>query len=93
MDIHEQLAVRMAKERIEDAVRAVEQLRAIRFARARRSTRVRLGRALAQLGHWMSGQPSPAPGRGTGSEPRAAQPCGGRGPQRAGLDKQIPITH
>jgi hypothetical protein len=61
MDIHEQLAFRMAKERVEDAVRAAEQMRAIRFARARRSARIRLGRAVVRLGHWTLGQPSPAP--------------------------------
>ncbi len=82
----------MAKERIEDAVRARERMRAIRFGRARRSARIRLGNALVRLGHWVLDHPSPAPGRGTGSGPRAALPCGGRGPQRTGLDKQIPMT-
>lgn len=61
MDIHEQLALRMAQERIEEAVRAAEQMRAVRSARARRSARVRLGSALVRLGHWMAGQSSPVP--------------------------------
>ncbi len=61
MDIHEHIALRIAKERMEDAVRSAEQMRALRLARARTSARIRLGRALVQLGHWMLGQPSPAP--------------------------------
>lgn len=61
MYIHEQLALRMAQERIEDAVRAAEQMRAIHSARARQSARVRLGSALVRLGHWMMGLPSQAP--------------------------------
>ena len=61
MHIHENVAFRMAQERIEDAVRAAEQMRAIRSARAPRSPRVRLGSALVRLGHWMMDHPSPVP--------------------------------
>ena len=61
MHIHESVALRMAQERIEDAVRAAEQMRTIRSARAPRSARVRLGSALVRLGHWMIGHPSAAP--------------------------------
>jgi hypothetical protein len=61
MDLNEQIAMRMAKERIEDAVRAAEQMRAIRLGRARRSARFRLGSALVRLGHWMLDHASPAP--------------------------------
>jgi hypothetical protein len=61
MDIHEQLAWRMAMEQIDAEVRPAEQMRAIRFSRVRRSARIRLGRAVVRLGHWMLGQPSPAP--------------------------------
>jgi len=55
MDLEEQVALRMAKERIEEAVRAAEQRRAIGFERAARPVRVRLGSALVRLGHWMKG--------------------------------------
>ncbi len=61
MDLYGELAFHMAKERIENAVRAAEQMRAIGFASAGRSARVRLGSALVRLGHWMMGHPSPAP--------------------------------
>jgi hypothetical protein len=61
MDIFEQLALRMAKERIEGAVRTAEQMRAVRVAGACPPARVRLGRALVRLGHWMMDQPSPGP--------------------------------
>ena len=56
MDIEEQVALQMAKERIEEAVRLAEQRRAIGFARPRRPARVRLGSALVRLGHWMMGR-------------------------------------
>ena len=56
MDLEEQVALRMAKERIEEAVRAAEQRRAIGFERAARPVRVRLGSVLVRLGHWMMGQ-------------------------------------
>ena len=61
MDILEQLAVRMAKERIERAVRTADQMRAVRAARARRSARIRLGGTVVRLGHWLMGQPSSGP--------------------------------
>ncbi|HSB69045.1 MAG TPA: hypothetical protein VLT62_06920 [Candidatus Methylomirabilis sp.] len=60
MGIHEQIALRMAQERIEDAVRAAEQMRAIRSARSRRSARDVLGSALIRIGHWMMGRSSAA---------------------------------
>jgi hypothetical protein len=56
MDIDEQVALRLAKERIEDAVRAAEQRRAIGLARAGRPARVRLRSVLVRLGQWMMGQ-------------------------------------
>ncbi len=63
MYIQEHTVVLMAKERMEDAVRSAEQMRALRLGRApRRSARVRLGMALVRFGHWIMGQPSPAPG-------------------------------
>ncbi len=62
MDIHEQIAFQIAKERIEDAVRAAEQMRAIGLARSGRPARVRLGSVLVRLGHWMMGQASPVVG-------------------------------
>lgn len=76
MDIQEQFALRMTKDWIEGPVRGTEQMHAIRFARAHRSAGDGLGSALVRLGHWMSGQPSLAPGRGMGSGRRAAQPAG-----------------
>ena len=56
MDIDEQVALQMAKERIEEAVRLAEQRRAIGFERAARPVRVRLGSVLVRLGHWMMGR-------------------------------------
>jgi len=56
MDIEEQVALQMAKERAEEAVRAAERRRTIGFERAARSVRVRLGSVLVRLGHWMIGQ-------------------------------------
>ena len=61
MYIHEQIALQMAKARIDDAVRAADRRRALRFARGRMSTRVSLGRALVRLGHWMTNQSSATP--------------------------------
>jgi len=61
MDLHEQLALQMAKERIEDAVREAQRMQAIGFNGVRRSARVRLGNALVRLGRWMAGQSSPVP--------------------------------
>jgi len=57
MDLDEQIALRMARERIEEAVHAAEQRRALRAGRARSSPRARLGSALVRLGHWMMGHP------------------------------------
>ena len=61
MYMDEQIILRMARERVEEALRAAQRRRALRSGRARRSTRVRLGIALVRLGHRMLGQPSPAP--------------------------------
>jgi hypothetical protein len=60
MYIHEQIALRIAKDRIEEAVRAAEQRRAIRLAGSRTPARVRLGRSLVRVGYWISGQAAPA---------------------------------
>ncbi len=60
MDLFEDLTVRLAKERIEAAVRDAELRRAIRSAGAQRSARVRLGSALVRLGQWVLGHPSSA---------------------------------
>jgi len=56
MYLHEQIALRLAKERFADATRGAEQLRALR--RARRPLRIRLGETLVRLGHWMVGHQS-----------------------------------
>jgi hypothetical protein len=59
MYIHEQVAILIAKERMEDAVHSAEALRALRFTRVpRRGGRVRLGSALIRLGRWLQGQSS-----------------------------------
>jgi hypothetical protein len=58
MFINEQLALRMAQERMAEAVRWAEQQRALR--RARPSVGIRLGRTLVRLGHWLADQPSAA---------------------------------
>ena len=60
MYIHEELALQIVKERKAEAIRIAEQERAFRPSVARTSARVRLGRSLVRLGHWISGQPSPA---------------------------------
>lgn len=60
MYIHEEVALRMANERIQDARRAAEQQRMVHRAGAQTPARVRLGRSLVQLGHWVAGDPSPA---------------------------------
>jgi len=57
MELDEHIALRMAQERIEAAVHAAEQRRALRSARAHSSARVRLGSALVRLGHRMMGHP------------------------------------
>jgi hypothetical protein len=53
MDFDEQIALRMAQARIEEAVRSAEQTRAIRAGQPQRSLRARLGSALIRLGQWM----------------------------------------
>jgi hypothetical protein len=60
MYVYEDIALRMAKERLAEAIRRAEQQRAIRDAGSRTPARVRLGRSVVRLGHWISGQPSPA---------------------------------
>jgi hypothetical protein len=60
MYVYEDIALRMAKERLAEAIRRAEQQRAIRDAGSRTPARVRLGRSLVRLGHWISGQPAPA---------------------------------
>jgi len=57
MYLHEQIALRLAKERLADAMRDMEQLRA--FRRARPALRIRLGGTLVRLGQWMVGHQSP----------------------------------
>ena len=62
MDIHEHTVVLIAKERMGDAWRHAEQMRTLRLARVPRPpARVRLGTVLIRLGHWIQGQPPPAP--------------------------------
>lgn len=59
MYLLEQIAIRMVKDRMEDAVRSAEVRRALRQARrTRRPVRVRLGSALIRLGRRLQGQPS-----------------------------------
>lgn len=61
MNIYEHTVVLMAKERMEDARRSAERVRALRLARTlRTSARIRLGMALVRFGHWIQGQPLPA---------------------------------
>jgi len=60
MDIQEEVALQIARDRIEDWVRAAEQMRAIRSGRLHQSARVRLGNALVRIGNWMIDHPSPA---------------------------------
>ena len=59
MDLYEQCALQVAKERIDAAVREAEQMRAIRVARARRSARARLGSVFVRFGHRTIGEPRP----------------------------------
>ncbi len=62
MCLHEDFALLMAKERMEDAMHFAEQRRALRLARSlRRPVRVRLGMALVRFGHWIMGQSCPMP--------------------------------
>ncbi len=55
MYIHEQIVQQLAKERIEEAERVADRMRAIRSSRVCHSARVRLGGALVRLGQWISG--------------------------------------
>ncbi len=74
MDIQEQLALRMARERIEDAVCAAGQMR--QSLRAGASVGAGpAGEAMVRPGRWIAGQPSPAPGRGAGTGPRSPSPA------------------
>ena len=60
--IHEETALLMARERMEDALRHAERMRALRLARGpRRPMRVRLGMILVRIGHWIMGQSCPVP--------------------------------
>ena len=60
MNFYGDIALLMAKERMEDAVHFAEQRRVLRRERAsRRPARVRVGMALVRFGRWMSGQLSP----------------------------------
>ena len=62
MNLHEDIALLMARERMEDAMRFAELRRALRDARApRRPVRVRLGTALVRLGRWIMGRSSEGP--------------------------------
>lgn len=60
MYVHEDIALQMANERLAEAIRRAEQQRAIGEGASPTPARVRLGRTLVRLGHWISGQPSPA---------------------------------
>ena len=57
MYLHEQIALRLAKDRLADQMRGAEQMRGLR--RARRPFRVRLGATLVRLGNWMVGHQFP----------------------------------
>lgn len=61
MQFHEEIALLIARERMEDAVRLAEQTRAIRQSQARRRLlRDRLGSAVVRFGQWIMGQSMPA---------------------------------
>jgi hypothetical protein len=78
MHIHEDTVVLMAKERMEDALRSADRMRALRLARGpRRSTRVRLGMALVRLGHRILGGSSSSPGSPIISGRRNPDPSNG----------------
>ena len=55
MGIDEQLALQLAKDRMEEAIRTADRMRAIHGGQPRRSVRERLGSALVRLGHWIRG--------------------------------------
>jgi hypothetical protein len=57
----ENVAVLMAKERMGEAMRHAEAVRASRRPGSQWTTRVRLGLALVRLGRWLMGEPSPVP--------------------------------
>lgn len=62
MYILEDIMLLMARERMEDAVRYAEQMRAHRLARTRRRpARAYLGMALVRLGRWIMGRSCPEP--------------------------------
>jgi len=56
MCFHEQIALQMAKARIDDAVRTSELRRAMHFVGGRTSAQAVLGKALVRLGYWMMNQ-------------------------------------
>ena len=58
MYLDAQIALRMAQERLADAVREADESRALRHARP--TGRFPLGRTLVRLGPWMAGQQSSA---------------------------------
>lgn len=60
MYVHEDIALRMAGERLAEAIRRAEQERAIRNGLSRTPARAHLGRTLVRLAHWISGRPAPA---------------------------------
>lgn len=60
MYLHEDIALQMANERLAEAIRLAEQQRAVQEVTIQTPVRVRLGRTLVRLGHWISGQPAPA---------------------------------
>jgi hypothetical protein len=61
--IHEDVAMLVLKERLEDAMRFAEQRRALRAARRPPPpARVRLGMALVRFGHRIMGESMPGPG-------------------------------
>jgi hypothetical protein len=53
MEFDEQIAMRLAKDRMEEAVREADERRAARAGRGGRSLRARLGSALDRFSHWM----------------------------------------
>jgi hypothetical protein len=56
MDVHEFVALRMAKDRMDEAARFAERRRALSLARGpRRPMRVQLGAALIRIGYWLMG--------------------------------------
>ena len=69
MNLHEDTALLMARERMEDAMRFAEQRRLLRHARGpRQPARVRLGLAIVRLGRWLMGSSPEAPRAHVGLE-------------------------